>query len=123
MMSKLLSRINRFVKMKRWEKRWGNPIRAAHEPNPFYGLAKDPSTSPPQDGARAHQKGLPDLLDLTSKDWETKGRLKLMDSGLSNNLPHREHIEALTSAYTRLTASACRSTCHFASRGRRDHLF
>lgn len=40
-MSTLLSWVNEFVKMKRWEKRWGNPIRAADEPNPFYGHGMD----------------------------------------------------------------------------------
>ncbi|WFD22282.1 phospholipase A2 [Malassezia equina] len=56
-MSTLLSWVNNFVKMKQWEKRWGNPIRAADEPNPFYGRGMDdvvidmdgasPSVSPP----------------------------------------------------------------------------
>lgn len=40
-MSTLLSWVNEFIKMKRWEKRWGNPIRAADEPNPFYGHGMD----------------------------------------------------------------------------------
>jgi len=40
-MSTLLSWVNDFVKMKQWEKRWGNPIRAADEPNPFYGRGMD----------------------------------------------------------------------------------
>ncbi|WFC98996.1 phospholipase A2 [Malassezia yamatoensis] len=40
-MSTLLSYVNEFMKMKRWEKRWGNPIRAADEPNPFYGHGMD----------------------------------------------------------------------------------
>ncbi|WFD43086.1 phospholipase A2 [Malassezia psittaci] len=40
-MSTMLSYVNEFMKMKRWEKRWGNPIRAADEPNPFYGHGMD----------------------------------------------------------------------------------
>ena len=40
-MSTILSWVNEFVKMKQWEKRWGNPIRAADEPNPFYGRGMD----------------------------------------------------------------------------------
>ncbi len=38
LMSRLLHFLNNFVRMKRWERRWGNPIRAGDEPNPFYGL-------------------------------------------------------------------------------------
>ncbi|PWZ01704.1 FabD/lysophospholipase-like protein [Testicularia cyperi] len=37
-MSRMLLVLNDFVRMKRWERRWGNPIRAGDEPNPFYGL-------------------------------------------------------------------------------------
>ena len=37
-MSRTLHFLNNFVRMKRWERRWGNPIRAGDEPNPFYGL-------------------------------------------------------------------------------------
>lgn len=40
-MSTLLKWVNDFVMMKQWEKRWGNPIRAADEPNPFYGRGMD----------------------------------------------------------------------------------
>jgi len=40
-MSTLLKWVNNFVMMKQWEKRWGNPIRAADEPNPFYGRGQD----------------------------------------------------------------------------------
>lgn len=45
-MSSMLSWVNEFVKMKRWEKRWGNPIRAADEPNPFYGHGMDDRVVP-----------------------------------------------------------------------------
>ncbi|KAK8022296.1 phospholipase A2 [Apiospora rasikravindrae] len=48
---------------------WGNLIRAGHDPNPFYGF----------DGAR-------------SKEWEAETRHRLMDGGMSNNLPN--HILA-----------------------------
>ncbi|KAK0553380.1 hypothetical protein OC846_002540 [Tilletia horrida] len=34
----LLGWVNALIRAKRWERRWGNPIRAADEPNPFYGL-------------------------------------------------------------------------------------
>ncbi|KFA74367.1 hypothetical protein S40288_06681 [Stachybotrys chartarum IBT 40288] len=36
-MSRLLLLLNNFARMKRWERLWGNPIRAGHDPNPFYG--------------------------------------------------------------------------------------
>lgn len=41
-MSRILHFLNNFVRMKRWERRWGNPIRAGDEPNPFYGLNVSP---------------------------------------------------------------------------------
>lgn len=41
-MSRTLHFLNNFVRMKRWERRWGNPIRAGDEPNPFYGLNVSP---------------------------------------------------------------------------------
>jgi len=44
-----LGSINAFVRAKRWERRWGNPIRAADEPNPFYGLnlSNETAIAPP----------------------------------------------------------------------------
>ncbi|WFD18694.1 phospholipase A2 [Malassezia caprae] len=165
-MSTLLSWVNNFVKMKQWEKRWGNPIRAADEPNPFYGRGMDdvvidmdgaqPSVPPPPPAVTrppsplVDDKGqptapmntfftqlprLPELslehrlrprrgsdasistsmlendpetfmapmedLDVVQDDdeisgptrtrqwkWEHTRRLRLMDSGLSNNLPN-----------------------------------
>lgn len=41
-MSRTLHFFNNFVRMKRWERRWGNPLRAGDEPNPFYGLNVSP---------------------------------------------------------------------------------
>ncbi|PWN34867.1 FabD/lysophospholipase-like protein [Meira miltonrushii] len=67
-MSKLLSKLNDFIRHKRWEKRWGNPIRGADEPNPLFGS-----------GSRSEHN---------QKEWEGRRRLKLMDSGMSNNLPN-----------------------------------
>uniref|UniRef100_V5EL33 4'-phosphopantetheinyl transferase domain-containing protein n=2 Tax=Kalmanozyma brasiliensis (strain GHG001) TaxID=1365824 RepID=V5EL33_KALBG len=45
-MSRALHFLNNFVRMKRWERRWGNPIRAGDEPNPFYGLNVSPVPKP-----------------------------------------------------------------------------
>ncbi|CDU22971.1 related to phospholipase A2, cytosolic [Sporisorium scitamineum] len=49
-MSRTLHFLNNFVRMKRWERRWGNPIRAGDEPNPFYGLNVAPV---PKDTAKS----------------------------------------------------------------------
>ncbi|KAK0531751.1 hypothetical protein OC834_002849 [Tilletia horrida] len=45
----LLGWVNTIVRAKRWERRWGNPIRAADEPNPFYGLnlSNETAIAPP----------------------------------------------------------------------------
>ncbi|KAE8260358.1 hypothetical protein A4X13_0g369 [Tilletia indica] len=45
----LLGWVNAIVRAKRWERRWGNPIRAADEPNPFYGLnlSNETAVAPP----------------------------------------------------------------------------
>ncbi|KAH6880691.1 acyl transferase/acyl hydrolase/lysophospholipase [Thelonectria olida] len=37
-MSRVLFAANKFASMKRWEHLWANPIRAGHDPNPFYGM-------------------------------------------------------------------------------------
>ncbi len=77
LMSRVLLLLNDFARMKRWEKLWGNPIRAGHDPNPFYGL-----NYRPENGGSDHDGGR----------WESQGRVRLMDSGMSNNLPN--HILA-----------------------------
>lgn len=61
LMSRILLLLNNFARMKRWEKFWGNPIRAGHDPNPFYGHAPE---------------------------WERQTKIRLMDGGMSNNLPN-----------------------------------
>ena len=73
-MSWLLLLLNDFASMKKWERLWGNPIRAGHDPNPFYG--------------RSNQE----VDGGGGKKWELQGRIRLMDSGMSNNLP--SHILA-----------------------------
>lgn len=74
-MSYLLSKVNAFVLHKRWENRWGNPIRGADEPNPLYGRNKRSNSTTEGKEERC---------------WQDRKRIKLMDSGLSNNLPNRE---------------------------------
>lgn len=61
LMSRALLLLNKFARMKRWESFWGNPIRAGHDPNPFYGHAPE---------------------------WERQTKIRLMDGGMSNNLPN-----------------------------------
>lgn len=74
-MSFLLSRLNTFVQHKRWENRWGNPIRGADEPNPIFGHGKRTGSTRGEDEEAI---------------WETRKRFTLRDSGLDNNLPNRE---------------------------------
>lgn len=42
-MSRVLLLVNNFIRMKKLARLWGNPIRAGHDPNPFYGLNSRPS--------------------------------------------------------------------------------
>ncbi|SNX83680.1 related to phospholipase A2, cytosolic [Melanopsichium pennsylvanicum] len=65
-MSRILHFLNNFVRMKRWEKRWGNPIRAGDEPNPFYGLNVNPVPKiSPQNAAKTSILGIGiDILHL-----------------------------------------------------------
>ncbi|KAE8445076.1 hypothetical protein EG329_013791 [Mollisiaceae sp. DMI_Dod_QoI] len=155
-MSRLLLLFNDFIHMKNWERLWGNPIRAGHDPNPFYGHNNRPQLL--ADDANVRSRTLPSAEDdqvalqhpnthsahvdsscLRLKDpvrrvvrgnvfhpsskraesclvqsefvrnfnsnktsqplsvarggrvnmpkWESEGRIRLMDSGMSNNLP------------------------------------
>lgn len=83
LMSGLLMRVNDFIRHKRWEKRWGNPIRGASEPNPLYGFGHRGFI----DGSEA---GVVKAERSIEHRWEGGGVLKLMDSGVSNNMPSRE---------------------------------
>jgi phospholipase A2 len=145
-MSRLLLLLNDFVRMKNWESLWGNPIRAGHDPNPFYGHNNGPlphavngvyvvshgltsheqnhephphhnthsarnnrpvkrlrgnmfySTSDLAKSPGAKSVGCKDddsnisSPSHTRHKWEMEGRIRLMDSGMSNNLP--SHILA-----------------------------
>lgn len=61
LMSRALLLLNNFIRMKRWWKFWGNSIRAGHDPNHFHGHAPE---------------------------WEHQTKIRLMDGGMSNNLPN-----------------------------------
>jgi phospholipase A2 len=123
-MSRLLLMFNNFVRMKKWEGFWGNPIRAGRDPNPFYGHNDRPqlgekrslgehlrrekniqsssalpnstmikSNLPPTNGHSEKSTPLTTKPNTNNKThWETEGRIRLMDSGMSNNLP--SHILA-----------------------------
>ncbi|KAI5459579.1 acyl transferase/acyl hydrolase/lysophospholipase [Mariannaea sp. PMI_226] len=94
-MSRVLFAVNKFASMKRWERLWANPIRAGHDPNPFYGLGHSPmpQTEEQQDlgwhlrnfgvseldtsqlldlAARSTSKWLDDLARrvFTEREWE-----------------------------------------------------
>ncbi|RSL68761.1 hypothetical protein CEP53_002459 [Fusarium sp. AF-6] len=108
-MARMLSLLNSFLSMKRWEGLWGNPIRAGHDPNPFYGLerpvrARAYTPELPRHGperAKVHHEnntvcgGTRSMADVSVAEhssadvpWEAQGRTRLMDSGMSNNLPN-----------------------------------
>ncbi|CAJ0542381.1 Ff.00g000490.m01.CDS01 [Fusarium sp. VM40] len=97
--------LHRFLQMKQLEGLWGNPIRAGHDPNPFYGL-EEPLRS--QEHAPEHAANRPHVsgsshsssADMSNNEtqspntppWEAQGRIRLMDCGMANNLPN--HILA-----------------------------
>lgn len=61
LMSRFLLLLNKVARMKHCKDFWGNPIRAGHDPNPFHG----------------HEP-----------EWERQTKIRLMDGGMSNNLPN-----------------------------------
>lgn len=105
LMSRALLVLNNFIRMKRWEQFWGNPIRAGHDPNPFYGVPSKP--------IRVHN-------EIT---WEPQTRIRLMDGGMSNNLPnhvlarpqrHADIIIAFDASSDVQTGAATRRMYNFA---------
>ncbi|SCV48303.1 related to phospholipase A2, cytosolic [Fusarium fujikuroi] len=110
MVARLVTVFNKLLQSKRFEGFWGNPIRAGHDPNPFYGLERSvgmrehTSEHSTYISRVAHQhqremhssdKSVSDLAGLqshSSTPWEAQGRTRLMDSGMANNLPN--HILA-----------------------------
>ncbi|KAH8652079.1 acyl transferase/acyl hydrolase/lysophospholipase [Xylariales sp. PMI_506] len=113
-MTRMLLQLNNFLRMQRWAQMWGNPIRAGHDPNPFYGLNSKESpltASDKHSGTQLHHEHTLVQLPRTisnwlkfrsnSEDtlpqlpapsgdavWEPHSRIRLMDSGMSNNLPN-----------------------------------
>jgi phospholipase A2 len=113
-MSRLVSLFNEFLQMEQLEGLWGNPIRAGHDPNPFYGLdkplrsqehtsehsvnrthASESSHSYPTEtshGERSMSATSSTARSPNTPPWEAQGRIRLMDCGMANNLPN--HILA-----------------------------
>ncbi|KAF4987712.1 hypothetical protein FGRMN_10208 [Fusarium graminum] len=102
-MSRLVSLFNRLLQMKQLEGLWGNPIRAGHDPNPFYGLERPLRSRKHTSEHAAHRSHTyrnmhhddnptPDTFNAEESPnfhtWEAQGRTRLMDCGMANNLPN-----------------------------------
>ncbi|KAJ4264240.1 hypothetical protein NW762_005434 [Fusarium torreyae] len=109
-MARIVSRFLKVLQSKQFEGLWGNPIRAGHDPNPFYGLERPlgarehtsehsmyisrlPRSShdrqrKPGVGERSMSKVSPAASSPSFPPWEAQGRVRLMDTGMSNNLPN-----------------------------------
>jgi phospholipase A2 len=101
-MARLVTSFNRLLQSKQLEGFWGNPIRAGHDPNPFYGLEKPLMTkehtsehsiyrSRVIEPGFADRRGLVTMTDTSTMGpqlWEAQGRTRLMDCGMANNLPN-----------------------------------
>jgi cytosolic phospholipase A2 len=116
-MSKLLLLLNNLLQKQHWARFWGNPIRAGHDPNPFYGNAPEATFQPDranldnklvrpkareiqsseritetETSEEAFTAAPPTSMLQTSTErnqgWELEGKVRMMDSGMSNNLPN-----------------------------------
>ena len=98
-MARLVGLFNRLLQSKQLEGLWGNPIRAGHDPNPFYGLekplmAKEHTSEHARHRSHSYNsdvKSLDSTTDASSAHfppWEAQGRTRLMDCGMANNLPN-----------------------------------
>ncbi|KAL9562678.1 hypothetical protein ACKAV7_013242 [Fusarium commune] len=108
--ARLVTIFNNLLQSKQFEGFWGNPIRAGHGPNPFYGLERPVGmrehtsehsmyisrvTHQHQRLIHSSDKSASDTTTSQSRSfppWEAQGRTRLMDSGMANNLPN--HILA-----------------------------
>ncbi|WFD32221.1 phospholipase A2 [Malassezia sp. CBS 17886] len=80
-MNTLLRWANNFVKMKRWEKRWGNPIRAADEPNPWYGRGADDHVVPIAPHANVPKEVVADAREESAADAQKEAAVPV-DEGV-----------------------------------------
>ena len=99
MMARLVGWINKLLQSKQLEGVWGNPIRAGHDPNPFYGLEK-PLVAKEHTSEHAERRShaadtevqrpsaITDASTGRHPPWEAQGRTRLMDCGMANNLPN-----------------------------------
>lgn len=105
-MSWILTRFNAFLMWKVWKRRWGNPIRSSKEWNPWYALTRwdeqngathnattatdhaPDDVSPPSPPHQApHSTPHPQHHAHHAPRTDTTRKIKLMDAGISNNLP------------------------------------
>lgn len=110
-MSRMLHFLNNFVRMKRWERQWGNPIRAGDEPNPFYGLNVSPVPKLTSgDTSRPQVLGIGiDILHLPRLRHLTERRIKRSEFGSS--FPVRTSRATDGAARTSLDKLAKRILC------------
>ncbi|RBR26382.1 uncharacterized protein FIESC28_00787 [Fusarium coffeatum] len=98
-MARLVGAFNRLLQSKQLEGLWGNPIRAGHDPNPFYGLEKPLMArehtsehaelrSHAADTEVQRPSAVTDASTGHHTPWEAQGRTGLMDCGMANNLPN-----------------------------------
>jgi len=98
-MARLVGMFNRLLQSKQFEGLWGNPIRAGHDPNPFYGLekplmAKEHTSEHAMHRPHANNTDVESISSTTNASpghpppWEAQGRTRLMDCGMANNLPN-----------------------------------
>jgi cytosolic phospholipase A2 len=108
--ARLVTLFNNLLQSKHFEGFWGNPIRAGHDPNPFYGLERPVGmrehtsehslyisrvSHQHQREIHSSDRSVSNTTALQSHafpPWEAQGRTRLMDSGMANNLPN--HILA-----------------------------
>ncbi|KAJ4111429.1 hypothetical protein NW768_011781 [Fusarium equiseti] len=97
LMARLVGLFNRLLQSKQLQGLWGNPIRAGHDPNPFYGLEKplmarehtsEHAINRPHANDMQVQSPVTDASSVDFPPWEAQGRTRLMDCGMANNLPN-----------------------------------
>ncbi|KAI1073237.1 hypothetical protein LB507_010840 [Fusarium sp. FIESC RH6] len=98
-MARLVGWFNKLLQSKQLEGVWGNPIRAGHDPNPFYGL-EEPRMAREHTSEHAELRShiantefqrpstIADASTGRHPPWEAQGRTRLMDCGMANNLPN-----------------------------------
>ncbi|CAO1614695.1 unnamed protein product [Jaminaea pallidilutea] len=89
-MSWVLTNVNKFLLWKTWRRRWANPIRSSKEWNPFRGMRVNGATAAGINCETAQEEGMhaqQHAVQHRSMSSDTVSKVKLMDAGISNNLP------------------------------------